>query len=513
MILVINCFLSVCYGQFHERIYFNNLYNQNTWSAAISIIEYNNSYIVSGVVGDSIMGYKNIAIVTLSLEGELLSWKEFRFNNSDHYAGLPGSLHNYNDSAFLLCGSNSVGNESCGLFMNFDSTFDKCQYYTYCSNIEKFLLFQNCNIIDDSNIIFTGYERQMNATGDVFLLKCKNNGSEYWRTHYGFETVSEGQKVLETSDSDLLISGYTYSPSYSYSGNALIIKTNDHGYMEWYRTPGNPNYQDGYGSVTIAPDGNYVFGYAHAVYQGPPYPVPESFCKIKFIKYGQNGDTIWERLYGQAWQVNMLRNIITLHDGSFLAVGYANSDTINGVFQGWLFKINQFGDSIWYRDYRHYPSSSLDYLYDVYETSDHSIIACGVSSYAEPGPDAVQRMWVLKLDSAGCAEPGCDPTVEVTEAWGHGGVVLWPNPASGGVLNVKCLGLSEVGSWELIVYDIFGRAAPIPGPRQWAGRLFPTRGKGGSWILDISSLPSGIYFISVIKDGNRVAGGKFVVAR
>jgi hypothetical protein len=508
LILVLNCFFMVSHCQFYDINYFNNLYNQNTWSAGISIIEYNNSCFVSGIAGDSLLGYKNIVIVNVSLEGDLINWKEFRFNNSNHYDGLPGSLHNYNDTSFILCGSNNIGNESCGLFINFDSTFDNCKYYSYSSDIENFLLFQNCNIIDDSTIIFTGYERQLDQTGDVFLLKSKNNGTEYWRTHFGFETASEGQKVLLTSDSGLIISGYTYSPSNDYSGNALLIKTDNHGYMQWFSTPGNPDYRDGYGSVTIAPDGNYIFGYTHAIYQGPPYPVPGAYCKIKFIKYDQNGDTIWERMYGSSYQINMLRNIITLHDGSFLAVGYANSDTVSGPMQGWLFKINQYGDSIWYRDYRHYQESGiLDYLYDVFETSDHSLIACGVSSRTEPGPDAVQRMWILKLDSAGCTEPGCDPTIGIGEqgsgeAGKQGGLEIWPNPASG-IVDCRWPMVDFRGDCSLVIYDMYGRKMMNISVPEIEREI----------QFDVGNFIPGLYLVVIKDECNIIGSSKLIISR
>jgi hypothetical protein len=107
---------------------------------------------------------------------------------------------------------------------------------------------------------------------------------------------------------------------------------------------------------------------------------------------------------------------------------------------------------------------------------------------------------IVGVEEPGGGEAGKQGGMEV---WKHGGLEIWPNPASG-VLSVKCLGLSEVGSWELVVYDIFGKKILPPPPAGGEGR-------GGS--LDVSALPPGIYFVSVLQDGKRVAGGKFIVAR
>ncbi|MDX9907612.1 MAG: hypothetical protein RBS55_13580, partial [Bacteroidales bacterium] len=68
------------------------------------------------------------------------------------------------------------------------------------------------------------------------------------------------------------------------------------------------------------------------------------------------------------------------------------------------------------------------------------------------------------------------------------------------------------GDWTLMIYDIFGRevlAPYTPSPAMGEGR----GGGWQGWRLDVSALPHGIYFISILQDGRRVAGGKFVVSR
>jgi len=83
---------------------------------------------------------------------------------------------------------------------------------------------------------------------------------------------------------------------------------------------------------------------------------------------------------------------------------------------------------------------------------------------------------------------------------------IWPNPASG-VLNVKCLVLSSGQACLLSVVDIFGREVSLP-------CLGEVRGEGWQgWTIDVSSLPHGIYFISITESGKRVAAGKIVVER
>ena len=504
IILLLNCVGLISFGQFHERIYFNKLFNQNYASICESIIEYDSSYYGCGMCLDSLSNIKTIVILKLSLEGDLTFWKEFRRNNTDHYAGHESSFHYIGNNYFVDGGTAGL----MGHLRKINIEGDTIWTVLYSSRLGNQLIMDHCRQLPDKGFICTGQDDYVDAYSDVVLIRTDSVGNELWRTFYGWDTADKGFKVLPTNDDSFIISGYTYMPGDSYSGNALLIKTDSLGIMEWCRTPGHPDYRDGYGSVTLAPDGNFVFGYTHAVYQGPPYPVPEAYCKIKFIKFDQNGDTIWEKMYGSAFQINMLRNIITLHDGSFVAVGYANSDTINGPMQSWIFKINQYGDSIWYRDYRHYDSSVLDYLYDIYETSDRGLIACGQSSRAEPGPDGIQRMWILKLDSAGCEEAGCDSTVGVKEehgemeARGHGGMVLWPNPASG-IVDCRWPMVAGRGDCSLIIFDMYGREMmKISVPENEREIQF-----------DVGNFPRGLYLV-VFRNGSIIIGSsKLVISR
>jgi hypothetical protein len=109
------------------------------------------------------------------------------------------------------------------------------------------------------------------------------------------------------------------------------------------------------------------------------------------------------------------------------------------------------------------------------------------------------------------------------EAWGQGGgeagkqgnLEVWPNPASG-VLSIKVLGLSKCEDCSLLIYDVFGSLAAIPGssPIQInPSPTLPQTVEGVSWVVNVSSLPPGLYF-AVVKDEVSIVGnGKFVVGR
>ncbi len=261
--------------------------------------------------------------------------------------------------------------------------------------------------------------------------------------------------------------------------------------------------------------------YADSMYT--PY---YTYARINLVKIDLEGNIIWNKKYGASKPVNLISNIIPLDNGDFMACGTIR-DIDDSDMLGWLFRFDENGDSIWYKEYYHYLTSNGEaenYLYDVSFTADDGFISTG-EAYTLFGPNHINKMWVVKVDSVGCEIPNCWVGIEENdgmEAWGQGGVEagkqgsleVWPNPCRE-MLNVKCLMLNAGESCSLSVYDIFGRPA-ISSPELTPLPASPTSWRGGEeigWTIDVSSLPPGVYFISVLENGKRIAGGKFVVAR
>lgn len=91
------------------------------------------------------------------------------------------------------------------------------------------------------------------------------------------------------------------------------------------------------------------------------------------------------------------------------------------------------------------------------------------------------------------------------------GLELWPNPCQE-MLNVECSMLNSGKGCSLSLFDIYGREL-LSSPFQGGGREGGEEHREVQFTIDVSSLPPGIYLLSVVEDGKRIAGGKFVVAR
>jgi hypothetical protein len=352
------------------------------------------------------------------------------------------------------------------------------------------------------------------------LLKTDSLGNELWRTIQSIGLADRGWSIIQTPDSGYVIGGYHYNPAAYHSGDPLIVKFNKNGTFLWSRNPGGP-YQDGKAMVCLNNDSTFTVLTAIA---DSIYINDFDYTRICVIKYSQDGVELWGEKYGESIGGNFVFNIKSMPDGGYICCGTQREPGNYDVYRfGWLLRLNSNGDSIWFRKYTY--SDVLPYYYnsimDVSPAYDGGFIATG-EVWDDNPPYSLQKIWVLKVDSIGCDTAGCDTTVGIEEehggmeAWGHGGLQIWPNPARDQI-HVRFNMDSLSASWRngrfykdlgLEIYDIFGRKiADILSSPQVGG------GREGGWTMDVSAFPPGIY-LAVLREGQSVqASAKFVVVR
>jgi hypothetical protein len=175
------------------------------------------------------------------------------------------------------------------------------------------------------------------------------------------------------------------------------------GNVEWEKNLGGP-YRDFFTQVCLGNDGNYIAGTSLS----DSTSGDNHFSRIKIYKLSQSGDIIWENYYCMTELDNKLYSICPDHNGGYIATGHRNNKYHPGhwgFMYGWLIKIDEDGDSVWYREYQYYTATEDDknYLYDLCLTPDGGYAMVGqVSTWTEP-----QTAWVIKVDSMGCDTPGC----------------------------------------------------------------------------------------------------------
>jgi hypothetical protein len=493
-----------------QPVYFNETVDlEGEWGLGMSVIADDSAYIIAAVTGPGTM----ISIVEEGLSGNEIGWiKKYGNSQEGWYPGNPGSFCNNSSGGFILGGSVATFDTNYGLLLRFNSALDTSFSKRYVNNINYSLILTCVKPTCEGGLIFTGELYIGGSNTDFILLKTDSLGNEMWRTVKGIGLADRGWSIVQTLDSGFVIGGFHYNPSTYHSGDPLILKFDKYGTFLWSRNLGGP-YQDGKAMVCVNSDSTFTVLTAIA---DSIYINDFDYTRICVKKYSLDGVELWSKKYGESIGGNFVSNIRSLPDGGYICCGKQGPGNYDIYRFGWLLRLNNDGDSLWFRKYTYSEEHPYYYngIHDVSLCEDGGFIATG-EVWDNP-PNSLQRIWILKVDSLGCDTAGCDTTVGVKEhggmgAWEHRGMVVWPNPACG-VLSVKVLGFGSGKDLKLDIYDIFGSTAPanlISSPQIGGGREEGMEG----WMVDVMELPPGIYLAVVREETTIITSTKFVVVR
>ncbi len=215
----------------------------------------------------------------------------------------------------------------------------------------------------------------------LFLLEvfAQHNGEIIWNKTYGGDSYDEADAVMATYDSAYIVGGYTQSFGLGRFGNAYMVKTNLTGDTIWTRMYGRDG-MDVFTSVVVDPDSNYLaVGFTDT---------QNDYENIYAVKVNEEGSTIWEKNYGGT-QKDIGHSIVKASDGGFIIAGETKSFG-NGDADVFLMKINNNGDSLWFKTY---GTLGNDAAYGINSTDDGGYIVTGLYNSAD--------LWLLRINSAG----------------------------------------------------------------------------------------------------------------
>ena len=499
--------------------YFNNSFEYDIigmWDNSRAIIEVDDGYIIGGMTGGENLFWYYLAFRKIDFQGNEMWTILYGEPDKQYWIGFPGSLIKTSDGGYLMCGTYK-DNEiivDAGLLVKFNEDFDvlwtKKRSDTVSPSNYLYYFFQ-CKEVQNEGYIVIGDKKPYGEPSKIYLVETDFSGNILWEKVYGTGSYYyQAFSVIQTTDGGYAIGGYRFlmGPS-QVDADPIIYKTDSLGNLEWEKNIGGP-YDDYYPVLTVANDGNIVVGTCYADSMLTPSD-PSRTTNI--MKINNNGDILWDKKYGESIHHNAIRNIRTLENGDYIAVGARVSDYPHN--SGWTFRLSPDGDSIWYRQYDNLlGASSENYLNDVISTSDGGFAACGkVIPY--PPDVGSQDAWVIKVDSMGCDTPGCATGTFVRElppfGVGKGEELrVWPNPAKE-MFKVQCSGfgssmfggskLKAGNNKVLSVYNSQGlkvKEINIPAGKE-------------TLTVDVKGWQRGIYFLRMTEGGKSLGSGKVVV--
>ena len=185
--------------------------------------------------------------------------------------------------------------------------------------------------------------------------------SNRWNRTFGGEGYQEGQSVQQTMDGGYIITGITTSFDTG-SDDIWLIKTDSKGNMLWNRTFGGTGPDNGY-SVQQTYDGGFVI-------IGDTYVYDAGYYDIWLIKTDENGNKIWDKIFG-GYSFDHGYSVKQTIDGGYIIIGSSNSFATRDF---WLIKTDSYGVEEWNRTY---GGVYDDQGYDVQKTTDGGYIITG----------------------------------------------------------------------------------------------------------------------------------------
>ena len=461
------------------QIYFNKEFpndssNTNTGSMVYAFPD-TSGYLVMGNFG--MPGYKAyIRFLRLTINGDTLWTKVYRNRPLAQFTSN-GNYITIGDTNLLYVGlvSTDTTDELLINVLKIDTAGNVLWDYIYGDAGKETPPFDIAKTKDKGYIITgwtTGWGASTNAFR-TFLLKLDSLGNEEWHKIYFTlgGTSNAGTSIDTTNDNGYIISGVVNNGSNQ--NDLYVMRIDSLGNQVWMNFYGSPYFDWGRAYVKKYNANEYLLAGGITVNSGNGLNSQTYLAKID----GQNGTIIWADTAGtdqSNYNEGFDSTPIILNSGAIVLIGSAEPSSGGSAL---LAKYSSNGIKQWERFFNKYGANNYNYFWDVHETYDKGLIACGdFTNISVPE----QPLWVVKLDSMGCEVINCSVGVEETSTLEQPTLLIYPNPSSG-IFNVEM----NAEQAEIEVFSITG---------QLVERLFLKNGIG---TINITLQPKGLYIVKM----------------
>ncbi len=194
----------------------------------------------------------------------------------------------------------------------------------------------------DGNIYVTGESYGSGTRGDYATVKYAPNGDTLWvRRYTGPGSYTDQANALAVDMSgNVYVTGESFVSS-GYPDYATVKYDADGNELWAARYNGPQDWWDQANAVAVDPSGNvYVTGYAGVLGHHMDYAT---------IKYDPNGDTLWVRLYGGAYNYDDFAHALAVDESGNVYVTGEARDVYYPDYT--TIKYDSNGDTVWVRRY------------------------------------------------------------------------------------------------------------------------------------------------------------------
>ena len=162
---------------------------------------------------------------------------------------------------------------------------------------------------------------------DFWVIKISNTGDLVWEKSFGGSEIDEARAISNTADGNYLVVGDTRSANIDVSQNRgaadlWMIKINSEGSLIWEKTLGGTNFDVGR-SVSKTQDNGFLIAGSSRSSDGD-LSSNKGQNDALILKINSSGDLEWQKTIGGS-EVDFFYGAAELTDGSVVAVGDTNS--------------------------------------------------------------------------------------------------------------------------------------------------------------------------------------------
>jgi hypothetical protein len=466
-------------------------------------------------------GEDDIWLLSVDTTGNLLWEKSFGGSNSE----IATRIFSYDNDYLIAGGSNS----SDGDISN--NPYEVSSYWITKIDSTGAIIWDrivggngrdelwNATLANDGSVVAVGYTSSSDGDittyyglYDMWVIKINNDGSTDWDFTIGTSSHDYAQAVIQTSDGGFLIGGSSMVEGtgnitcvpHSTKGEAVLFKLDSNGVEEWHQCYGGSD-DDGVSRLIEIADGYVFTAFGRSDDGDLEGSGWHGESDIWVVKTDFSGNILWQKCFGGS-DYESGTNIFELSDGSLMIFGRTksfdgdisfNPSLSSDRYSIWVLKISSEGELIWEQCIGGIGKEFV--LYGVHQKSDHEYVVAGEMTYS-PSYDVdcsnhinngLKDYWIFHLT---------DITISVEEKQPIPQFSIYPNPAQT-ILNCQLSGLTDRCCIKVV--DLHGRAL-----------LLKNIPKDHTNIqVDVSEIPSGIYFVRLFTETGVGSSKKVVIMK
>ena len=186
--------------------------------------------------------------------------------------------------------ADSTSNDSDAYAVRLTTAGDTIWTYKYNGPSSRKDIFYKVINTFDGGFVFCGYTTGNAGSDDLLILKLNSSGTFVWKQTWGGTQRERGQEIIQTSDNNFVVVGYTTSSPATYY-DAFMLRISSTGSILWNKLyGGGAGSYDDFNTVKQLSTGEYICG-------GQSTNVGANLDRY-LVKTDSSGNALWQKRSG-----------------------------------------------------------------------------------------------------------------------------------------------------------------------------------------------------------------------